>query len=195
MRGRKATIKRETKETAVSVSVDIDGTGRTGADTGISFLDHLVAAFGKHAMADLEVSARSLDGIEHHLVEDTAIAIGAAVDGALGGRDGIARFGHASVPMDESLAEATVDLVRRPYWKLGMELGRGRIEGVSGEDLGHFFQSLLQNLNCCVHLEVRYGQNHHHMVEAAIKALAVAFRAASSPDARQEGPPSTKGSM
>ena len=118
-----------------------------------------------------------------------------SVDEALGDRGGIARFGHASVPMDESLAEASVDLVKRPYWRLDMPIKRSSIEDVSREDLEHFFQSLLQNLNCCVHLAVRYGENDHHKVEAAIKSLAVAFRAASSADRRQEGAPSTKGSM
>lgn len=195
MRARKARVERNTGETSVSVSINMDGTGKTVASTGVKFLDHLISAFGKHGMVDLKVAAKSNDGIEHHLIEDTAITIGMAADKALGGRTGIARFGHASVPMDESLAEATVDLVRRPYWKLEMPLKRSKIEDISREDLEHFFQSLLQNLNCCIHLTVKYGQNDHHKAEAAIKSLAVAFRAASSPDARQGGVPSTKGSM
>lgn len=195
MRARKAKVDRKTSETGVSVSVNIDGSGKTAVSTGINFLDHLITAFGKHGMMDLKVVAKSNDGIEHHLIEDAAITVGMAVDEALGGRSGIARFGHASVPMDESLAEATIDLVKRPYWKVEMPLKRNKIEDMSKEDLEHFFQSLLQNLNSCIHLTVRYGQNDHHKAEAAIKSLAVAFRTASSPDSRQRGVPSTKGSM
>ena len=194
---RSASIRRDTKETSVSVSVDMDGTGDTEVSTGVGFIDHLVTSFGKHGMMDLRVAARSNDGITHHLIEDTAIAIGQAVDGALGPRTGITRFGHASVPMDESLAEATVDLVRRPFWRSALLVKRDMIEGVPREDLEHFVQSLLQNLNACIHLTVRYGDNDHHKVEAAVKSLAVALRAASAADARQggDGVPSTKGSM
>ena len=114
MKSRKSTIKRATKETNVSVSVNIDGIGKTSINTGINFLDHLIAAFGKHAMLDLVVKAKSNDKIEHHLIEDTAITIGSAIDKALGNRSGITRFSYASVPMDESLAESSVDLVKRP---------------------------------------------------------------------------------
>lgn len=192
---RKASVKRATSETDISVSVSIDGTGRTSAGTGIRFIDHLIASLGKHAMMDLSVEARSNDGIGHHLVEDSAIALGQAIDEALGKREGIARFGSASVPMDESLADATIDLVRRPYWRLDLPLGRDSIEDVPREDLEHFFQSLLQNLNCCAHLSVRYGENDHHKAEAAIKSLAVALRGAAARDPRQGGVPSTKGSM
>lgn len=195
MRARRAKLDRKTSETAVSVTVRIDGAGKATADTGVKFLDHLIVSFGKHAMMDITVRARSNDGIAHHLVEDAAITIGMAIDKALGDRGGIARFGHASVPMDESLAEASVDLVRRPYQKLDMPLGRSRIEDVSREDLEHFFQSLIQNINGCIHIAVKYGQNDHHKAEAAIKSLAVAFRGASAPDGRSRGAPSTKGSM
>ena len=176
MRARKAKVDRKTSETGVSVSVNIDGAGKTSVSTGINFLDHLITAFGKHGMMDLKVDAKSNDKIGHHLIEDTAITIGMAVDKALGKRSGIARFGHASVPMDESLGEAAVDLVKRPYSKLEMPLKRSKIEDISREDLEHFFQSLLQNLNSCIHLTVKYGQNDHHKAEAAIKSLAVALR-------------------
>ncbi|RNJ77124.1 MAG: imidazoleglycerol-phosphate dehydratase [Nitrosopumilus sp. H8] len=194
MKPRKSAIKRVTKETDVSVSVDIDGSGKTTAKTGVRFMDHLIVSFGTHAMLDLKVAAKSNDGIEHHLVEDTAIVIGQAIDKALGDRSGIARFSHAAVPMDESLAEASMDLVRRPYHKLGLSVKRGSIEGMSREDLEHFFQSLLQNMCCCVHLDVKYGDNDHHKAEAAIKSLAVALRDAARPD-KKRGIPSTKGSM
>lgn len=192
---RKANISRKTGETHISVSVNLDGTGKTRISTGVNFLDHLIASFGKHSMVDLKVSAKSADGIGHHLVEDTAIAVGMAVDKALGNRRKITRFGHASIPMDESVADASVDLVKRPYWKATLQIRQDRVEDISREDLDHFFQSLLQNLNCCVHLSVRYGENDHHKVEAAIKSLAVAFRTASSADSKQTGVPSTKGSM
>jgi imidazoleglycerol-phosphate dehydratase len=177
------------------VSANLDGTGKTSIKTGINFLDHLIVSFGKHAMMDLRVEAKSNDGIEHHLIEDTAIALGQTIDKALGSRGGIARFSYASVPMDESLAEASIDLVKRPFSKLSLHVKRNKIEGVSKEDLEHFFQSLLQNLNSCIHLTVKYGDNDHHKVEAAIKSLAVALRHASAIDKKQKGIPSTKGSM
>ena len=192
---RKAIIKRETKETSVSVSLNLDGSGKTSVDTGISFLDHLITSFGKHAMLDLAVKAKSKDKIEHHLIEDTAIAIGSSIDKALGSRIGITRFSYASVPMDESLAEASLDLVKRPYSKITLLVKRNNIEGISKEDIQHFFQSLTKNLNSCVHVTVKYGDNDHHKIEAAIKSLAVAVRNASLKDKKQKGIPSTKGAM
>ncbi len=195
MAPRKASIKRNTKETSVSVSVNLDGSGKTFIKTGIKFLDHLIVSFGTHGMMDLKVDAKSNDGIEHHLIEDTAITIGQTIDKALSSRSGITRFSYASVPMDESLAEASIDLVKRPFWKLTLLIKRNKIEDVTKEDLEHFFQSLLQNLNSCIHLTVKYGDNDHHKVEAAIKSLAVALRNASSLDKKQKGIPSTKGSM
>ena len=167
MTPRKSSINRSTKETSISVSINLDGTGKTTIQTGINFLDHLITAFGKHGMIDLKVNAKSNDKIEHHLIEDTAITIGLAIDKALGTRSGITRFSYASVPMDESLAEASIDLVKRPFWKLVLSLKRNTIEDISKEDLEHFFQSLLQNLNSCIHLTVKYGDNDHHKVEAA----------------------------
>jgi len=186
MKFRKSTIKRSTKETTVSVSVNLDGNGKTIVNTGINFLNHLITAFGKHAMLDLTVKAKSNDNIEHHLIEDIAITIGAAIDKALGNRSGITRFSYASVPMDESLAEASIDLIKRPYYKLTLSLKRTKVEDISKEDIEHFFQSLLQNLNSCIHLTVKYGENDHHKVEAAVKSLAVAFRTASSKDKKQK---------
>lgn len=195
MKARKSSINRQTKETSISVSVNLDGSGKTSVNTGINFLDHLIVSFGKHSMLDLTVKAKSNDKIEHHLIEDTAITIGLAIDKALGNRSGITRFSYASVPMDESLAEASIDLVKRPFWKLTLSIKRNKIEDVSKEDLEHFFQSLLQNLNSCIHITVKYGENDHHKVEAAIKSLAVALRIAASIDKKQKGIPSTKGSM
>ena len=195
MTTRKSKIKRETKETSVDVSLNIDGSGKTSVSTGISFLDHLITSFGTHSMMDLTVKAKSKDKIEHHLIEDVAITIGLSIDKALGKRTGITRFSYASVPMDESLAEASIDLVKRPYSKISLLIKRSKIEGVSKEDIEHFFKSLTQNLSSCIHVTVKYGDNDHHKIEAAIKSLAVALRNASSKDKKQTGIPSTKGAM
>ena len=195
MTTRKLKTKRETKETSVSISVNIDGSGKVSIDTGIRFLDHLITSFGKHSMLDLSIKAKSKDRIEHHLIEDTAITIGSSIDKALGNRSGITRFSYSSVPMDESLAETSLDLVKRPYSKVNLLMKRSKIEGMSKEDIEHFMQSLAQNLNCCVHITVKYGDNDHHKIESAIKSLAVALRNASSKDKKQKGIPSTKGAM
>lgn len=192
---RTASRTRKTGETHVKVSADVDGTGTCTARTGVAFIDHLLSSLSKHSMIDLDVRAKSLDGIGHHLIEDAAITVASAISGALGNRSGIARFGHASVPMDEALADASVDLVRRRHCTLDVPLRRDSVEGVAREDLDHFFRSLLENLDCCVHVSVRYGENDHHKAEAAIKSLAVALRAAASRDVLRAGPPSTKGSM
>ena len=195
MKPRTAKINRETRETSIKAAVNLDGVGKISVQTGISFLDHLITSFGKHSMIDLTVKAKSLDKIEHHLIEDVAITIGTAIDKALGDRSGITRFSYASVPMDESLAETSIDLVKRPFNKITLLIKRTKIEGISKEDMEHFFASLTQNLSSCIHITVKYGENDHHKVEAAIKSLAVAFRLASSPDKKQKGVPSTKGAM
>jgi len=195
MNARTAKIDRETKETSIKTVVNLDGTGKISVQTGISFLDHLITSFGKHSMIDLSIKAKSLDNIEHHLIEDVAITIGTAIDKALGDRSGITRFSYASVPMDESLAQTSIDLVKRPFNKITLLIKRTKIEGISKEDIEHFFVSLTQNLNSCIHVTVKYGDNDHHKVEAAIKSFAVAFRLASSPDKKQKGVPSTKGAM
>ena len=195
MKPRKTSLKRETKETNVSVTINLDGTGKTAINTGIKFLDHLIGSFGKHSMMDLTVNAKSKDGIEHHLIEDTGITIGSAIDKALGNRSGITRFSFSSVPMDEALAETSLDLVKRQFHKITLTTKRTKIECISKEDLEHFFFSLAQNLNCCIHVTVKYGDNDHHKVEAAIKSMAVAIRNAVSNDPKQKGIPSTKGAM
>jgi imidazoleglycerol-phosphate dehydratase len=192
---RKARIERVTKETAVTVQVNIDGTGKTSVRTGLSFIDHLVTSIGKHAMIDITLSGKSNDGIVHHLAEDVAIALAQTIDKALGDRARIARFGYALIPMDEALAYASIDLVKRQYQKVELKLTRDSIEGVPREDLEHFARSLVQNLNACTHMIVHYGDNDHHKVEAALKAFAVALRMATSIDSRRKGVPSTKGAM
>lgn len=195
MKSRLGRINRKTKETEVSVTVNLDGNGKISVKTGVSFLDHLITSLGKHAMLDLTLKAISKDGIVHHLIEDTGIALANAIDLALGNRSSITRFGHASVPMDESLAEASVDLVKRQYHKIDLGIKQSKIEGISKEDLEHFFRSFAQNLNGCIHVTVKYGENDHHKIEAAIKAFAVAWRTAASYDKKQKGIPSTKGAM
>jgi imidazoleglycerol-phosphate dehydratase len=195
MKSRKTRINRKTKETEVLVEVDLDGTGKISVKTGLPFLDHLIISMSKHAMMDLKLIAKSLDGIDHHLIEDAAIALGTAMDQSLGDRTGIVRFGHASIPMDESLAEASLDLVKRQYQRIELGIKRNQIEEISKEDLEHFFRSLAQNLNICMHVSVQYGENDHHKIESAIKAFAVAWRTAAGYDAKQKGIPSTKGAM
>jgi len=192
---RKAKIERTTKETSVRVELNIDGRGNTSVETTIPFLDHLVSAIGKHAMIDLKIISKSKDRIVHHIAEDVAITLANALDKALGNRAKIFRFGHAIVPMDDSLAIAAIDMVKRQYHSIDLKLSRMNIEGMSKEDLEHFFRSFAQNINACVHVNVQYGENDHHKVEAAIKALAVALRKAVEVDKKGRGVPSTKGSM
>ena len=195
MKPRTAKINRETKETSIKTTVNLDGTGKISVQTRINFLYHLIASFGKHSIIDLTIKAKSLDNIEHHLIEDVGITIGTAIDKALGDRSGITRFSYASVPMDESLAETSIDLVKRPFNKITLLIKRTKIEGISKEDMEQFFVSLTQNLSSCIHITVKYGENDHHKIEAAIKSFAVAFRLASLSDKKQKGVPSTKGAM
>jgi imidazoleglycerol-phosphate dehydratase len=195
MKPRTARINRKTKETDVLVEVNLDGKGKISIKTGLPFLDHLITSLSKHAMLDLKLNAKSLDGIDHHLIEDVAISLGNTMDQALGSRLGIVRFGYSSVPMDESLAEASLDLIKRQYQRIDLLIERNQIEGISKEDLEHFFRSLAQNLNICMHVSVKYGENDHHKIEAAIKSFAVAWRTAACYDGKQKGIPSTKGAM
>ncbi len=189
-------IKRATKETRLAVQVNIDGTGKTAVKTGLSFIDHLIVAIAKHSMIDISLTAISNDGILHHLVEDTSIALSQSIDRALSDRSRIRRFGHAVVPMDESLASVAIDLVRRQFYNMQLNLAAETVEGIPCEDLEHFVRSLIQNLNACTHIVVNYGDNDHHKIESAVKAFAVAFRMAASIDERRrEGVPSTKGAM
>jgi len=192
---RKARIDRVTKETAVSAQVNIDGSGKTEVKTGIAFIDHLLTSIGKHSLIDITLTGKSNDGIIHHLAEDVAITLSQAIDKALGERSRISRFGHAIVPMDESLAFSAIDLVKRQYQNIQLGLTRDSIEGVPREDIEHFVRSLAQNLNACTHIVIQYGENDHHKVEAALKAFAVALRMAVSAEPRQKGVPSTKGAM
>src|ERR1043165_2692351 len=179
---RNAILKRETGETRISVHLRLDGKGEVLAKTGFKFIDHLVCTFGKYSMADIEIRSRSHDSISHHLIEDIGITLGKSLDKALGRRSAIIRFGNASVPMDESLSSASIDLVRRQYCKLDLKLKRKEIEGINVEDVEHFFRSFIENLNACIHITVDYGTNDHHKIESAMKAFAVAFRKAAGSD-------------
>ena len=193
---RTSKINRNTNETRVIVEVNIDGSGKTTVKTGLSFIDHLIVAIGKHSMIDITLTAISIDGILHHLVEDVSIALSQSIDTALADRSRITRYGYAVVPMDESLAYVAIDLIKRQFYNMQLNLTEGAIEGIPCEDLEHFVRSLIQNLNACIHIVVQYGNNDHHKIESAIKAFAVAFRMAANIDEKRgEEVPSTKGVM
>lgn len=188
-------IERKTKEVSILAKINLDGNGNSNVTTGIGFLDHIIVSFSKHSKIDLELNAKSEDGIKHHLIEDTGIVLGQAIDKALGKREKINRFGNAVVPMDESMSSVAVDLIKRQYNHIDMKLERENIENISQEDIIHFFQSFSSNLNCCLHVNVEYGANDHHKIESAIKATAVALRNAIKIDPTSEEEPTTKGMM
>jgi imidazoleglycerol-phosphate dehydratase len=194
---RSAEVTRKTKETDISVRVRLDGgTGKSDAETGVGFLDHMLDSLATHSLMDLTVRAKG--DLQHHVVEDVAITLGKAFGKALGDRVGIRRFGDAIVPMDDGLALAAVDLVKRPYSAVDLRLQRVMLEDAPREDLEHFFGSMAQALEATVHVKVLDGSNDHHKFEAAVKAFALALREAVAPDpgrARIKAPPSSKGSM
>jgi imidazoleglycerol-phosphate dehydratase len=192
---RSAHIVRNTRETSLTVNADIDGNGQSSVKTDLNFLDHLISTIVRHSLIDLDLTAQSNDHIVHHVIEDTAIALSQTLDMALLERKNIRRFGYASVAMDDSLASVSIDLVRRQFHKIELQLMNNMTEGIQKEDLEHFVRSLVQNLNACTHIEVKYGDNDHHKLEAALKAFAVAFRMAATIDTRGIGVPSTKGEM
>ncbi len=194
---RRGSVKRITRETQVEVDLDLDGSGQCHVRTGVGMLDHLLAALARHARFDLRVQAQGdLEVDEHHTVEDVAICLGMALKEALGPGHGIVRMGHALVPMDEALAQAAVDLGGRPYAVCRGEF-RGERIGDMGTDLvWHFLESLAAHGSFCLHAEVLYGRNDHHMAEALFKALGRALDMATRPDPRLGGePPSTKGAV
>jgi imidazoleglycerol-phosphate dehydratase len=193
MSGRRASITRKTLETSITLELTLDGEGRAEVRTGIGFLDHMLLALAKHARFDLSLTCEGdLHIDDHHSAEDTALALGQALDKALGERRGIARFGFAYAPLDEALARAVVDLSGRPAAVTELGLEREALGGLSCEMVPHFFASLASAGRMALHVDVLRGANDHHRVEAAFKALALALRQA----ARIEGPdavPSTKG--
>lgn len=184
---------RTTKETKVKVSVEIDGSGESIVKSGVPLVDHLIVTLATHSLMNIQVEAAG--DLVHHVVEDAAIVLGAAISEALGNRNGIMRFGYALVPMDEALAIASVDLVRRSSSCVDLKITGPHIEEVSSQDLTHFLSSLATSLEATLHVRVQYGENDHHKVEAAFKALALSLRQACTVDARRSGPPSSKGAL
>lgn len=187
------TVERRTAETAVTVRLVLDGTGRAEIASGLGFLDHMLAALARHARFDLELTCEGdLEVDDHHTVEDCALALGSALDSALGERRGIRRFGFAFAPLDEALARVVVDLSGRPAPQVALGLRRERIGEVACENLAHFFRSFAVAGRMALHVDLERGENDHHRVEAAFKALALALRTAVSLDG-SEDVPSTKG--
>lgn len=176
---RRSTIARTTKETAITLTLVVDGSGKSQVSTGIGFLDHMLATLARFARFDLELTCQGdLHIDDHHTAEDCALALGQALAEALGDKRGIERFGHAYAPLDEALARAVVDLSGRPYPKIDLRLTRETIGTIATENLTHFLQSLAIAARMALHVEVLAGDNDHHKVEAAFKALALALRAA-----------------
>ena len=193
---RKATIRRKTSETDVSVEVNMDGKGDGRIDTSVPFLDHMLNLFSRHCSVDLAVRSQGDVAIDaHHLVEDVGICLGQAVRKALGDRRGISRYGTAVVPMDESLCSVTMDLSGRPYLIWRAKLGAARIGEFDPALLREFFKSFSDHGGITLHINLNYGTNVHHMAEAIFKAFARAFRQAVAIDGRIEGVPSTKGAL
>ncbi len=191
---RTAKVEKKTRETRIELSVDLDGTGTSDSRTGVRFLDHMLDSFATHSLIDLRVRAKG--DLQHHLVEDVALALGQALSAALSDRAGISRFGEAIVPMDDALVLVSIDLVKRPYSSIQLGLERVMLEDAPREDLEHFFVSLATSLESTVHVKVLDGKNDHHKFEAAVKGMALAFRRAATPDSRRpKEPPSSKGAM
>jgi imidazoleglycerol-phosphate dehydratase len=188
-------IKRATKETDIAVELDLDGVGKAAIETGIGFFDHMLESFAKHAGIDLTVKASGDLHVDmHHTVEDVGIAIGAAVKQALGEFKGIRRFGHAYIPMDETLSRAAIDLSNRPYLIWRVNFARPKLGEMDTELFKEWFQAFAMHSGACVHVENLYGENTHHIVESCYKALARALRTAVETDPKAGGAaPSTKG--
>ena len=201
---RVARIERTTRESSITVEINLDGTGRTDISTGVAFYDHMLTAFGAHGSFDLTVAATGDVEIEaHHTVEDTAIVLGQAIGQALGDKKGIRRFGDAWIPMDETLAQAIVDVSGRPYCVFTGEpehLLTTTIGGNPGVPYHtvinkHVFETLAMNAQIALHVRTIYGRDPHHITEAQFKAVARALRAATELDPRVTGVPSTKGAL
>ena len=192
---RVATLDRKTKETEISVTLSLDGSGAADIATGVGFFDHMLEAFAKHGAFDLKVRATGDLHIDmHHTVEDVGIVMGQCFAKALGDFSGLRRFGHAYVPMDEALTRASCDLSRRPYlvWKVAFQ--RPKIGTMDTELFKEWFHALAMNAGACLHVENLYGENSHHIIESAYKATARALRIACEIDSRMAGSsPSTKG--
>jgi imidazoleglycerol-phosphate dehydratase len=197
---RTARIERQTKESKVFVEVDLDGSGRTDVSTGVGFYDHMLDAFGRHALVDLTVQTEGDLHIDaHHTVEDTAIVLGQALREALGDKVGIRRFGDATVPLDEALVQAVVDVSGRPYCVHTGEPAGQELVTIGGDYLGsltrHVFETIAFHAQIALHVRVLSGRDPHHIVETQFKAFARAFRDAVAIDPRETGVPSTKGTL
>jgi imidazoleglycerol-phosphate dehydratase len=194
---RHAAVSRKTKETAISVEVDLDGTGAFDIATGIGFLDHMLAQLARHSLIDIALRAKGDLHIDfHHTTEDSGIALGQAVAEALGDKQGIARYASVELPMDEALTRVAVDLSGRPFlvWKVGFS--RPKIGDMDTELFREWFQAFAQNAGATVHVENFYGENSHHIAETCYKGLARALRQAVEIDPRQGARvPSTKGTL
>jgi imidazoleglycerol-phosphate dehydratase len=192
---RQATIARKTKETSISVTVDLDGTGAYRVSTGIGFLDHMLEQLSRHSLIDLTVEAKGdLHIDQHHTTEDTGIAIGEAVSKALADRAGITRYGHAYVPMDETLTRVALDASNRPYLIWKVRFPRPKIGDMDTELFREWFQAFAQAGGITLHVENLYGENTHHIIESCFKGLAQALRHAVERDPRKgNAVPSTKG--
>ncbi|MBA3977308.1 MAG: imidazoleglycerol-phosphate dehydratase HisB [Nitrosopumilus sp.] len=190
-----AHLERRTTEASIKVEVNLDGSGKSNIITNTPFLDHIINSFARYSEIDINLVSNSEDRINHHLIEDIGIVLGQTIDKALGERKKISRFGYSLIPMDESISKVAVDLIKRPYFHLDLKLERELIENISKEDIIHFFQSFVSNLNCCVHIVVEYGINDHHKIEATMKAFAIALKIAMKINPNNEEKPSTKGMM
>lgn len=192
---RTATIERNTKETQISVELDLDG-GDVEAATGVGFLDHMLDLLGRHGRLGLRVRATGdLETGPHHTVEDVGIALGQALDRALGDRAGIRRYAQVALPMDEALATCALDISGRPYCRFRSDLPPVTIAGFEAELTEEFFRAIATNAKLTLHLSNPYGSNAHHMIEACFKAFARALREAASIDPEEPGIPSTKGTL
>jgi len=195
MEPRTARVERKTAETDIRLTLTLDGSGRAAVQTGIGFLDHLLTALARHARFDLELTCSGdLQVDDHHTAEDCALALGAALDQALGERRGFARFGYAYAPLDDALARAVVDLSGRPMPVIELGLQREMLGTLSCENVGHVLTSLAIAARANLHVDVLRGVNDHHKAEAAFKAVALALRAAVTRDG-SNGVPSTKGTL
>ena len=197
---REAEITRETSESKVRVRVNLDGTGVANIHTTVPFYDHMLNALSRHSLIDLDIEASGDTDIDvHHTVEDTAIVLGQAIRQALGDKAGIRRFGDATVPLDEALAHAVVDLAGRPYVVCEGEPEGQQYHLIGGHFTGsmtyHVFESLAMNAGICLHMRLLAGRDPHHIVEAQFKALARALKTAVEFDPRVTGVPSTKGTL
>lgn len=184
---------RKTLETEVRVRLDLDGSGHADIETGVGFYDHLLTSFAHHGMFDLHAGTTGdLEVDEHHTVEDTALVLGAAIDASLGDREGITRFGEATIPMDEAVARVVLDAGGRPFSVVDIEFHGERIGALSTQMIPHALEALARAARLTVHVSA-HGRNDHHTAEAVFKAFGRALRAAVSIDARRTGVPSTKG--